>query len=94
MTLPFPPRHSMCKYRVIFEDPSQPDAAACVLCPAPEWIAQRLAEGLTEEQAMEKLVMKDIDPAIWRDYKGNRRILAIVPVEAIPKDRTFRNAWK
>jgi hypothetical protein len=38
--------------------------------------------------------MKDIPPQIWRDYKGNRCILKIVPVEMIPTDRSFRNAWK
>jgi hypothetical protein len=49
---------------------------------------------MTEEQAIEYLVMKDISPSIWRDYKGNRTIMKIVPVELIPSDRSFRNAWK
>jgi hypothetical protein len=49
---------------------------------------------MTEEQAIEYLIQKDISPAVWRDYKGNRAILKIVPVELIPSDRSFRNAWK
>jgi hypothetical protein len=49
---------------------------------------------MTEEEAIEYLVMKDISPQVWRDYKGNRCILKIVPVEMIPSDRSFRNAWK
>lgn len=49
---------------------------------------------MTEEEAIEYLIMKDIPPHIWRDYKGNRAILKIVPVELIPSDRSFRNAWK
>jgi len=49
---------------------------------------------MTEEEAIEYLVMKDISPAVWRDYKGNRIIMKIVPVELIPSDRSFRNAWK
>jgi hypothetical protein len=49
---------------------------------------------MTEEQAIEYLIQKDISPAVWRDYKGNRVILKIVPVELIPSDRSFRNAWK
>ena len=49
---------------------------------------------MTEEEAIEYLVMKDIDPAVWRDYKGNRTIMKIVPVELVPSDRSFRNAWK
>jgi hypothetical protein len=112
------------KYRVLFEDPTQPDAPAAVLVPDPNWMAAAL-EGdilppidayqrdrlvpdgqpkehpyaepigaMTEEEAIEYLVMKDIDPAVWRDYKGNRTIIKIVPVEMIPSDRSFRNAWR
>jgi len=112
------------KYRVLFEDPSQPDAPAAVLVPDPNWMAAAL-EGdilppidtyqrdrlvpdgepkehpyaepigaMTEEEAIEYLVMKDIEPAVWRDYKGNRTIMKIVPVEMIPSDRSFRNAWR
>ena len=112
------------KYRVLFEDPREPDAPAKVLVPDPNWMAAALAGDIlppidtyqrdrlvpdgepkehpyaepigpmTEEEAIEYLVMKDIDPAVWRDYKGNRTILKIVPVELIPSDRSFRNAWK
>ena len=49
---------------------------------------------LSEEEAVEYLIMKDIDPSIWRDYNGNRIIMKIVPVELIPSNRSFRNAWK
>tara|TARA_R110000796_G_scaffold171060_1_gene288021 strand:- start:444 stop:875 length:432 start_codon:yes stop_codon:yes gene_type:complete len=49
---------------------------------------------LTEEEAIEYLVQKDIPPQVWRDYQGNRIIMKIVPVELIPSDRTFRNAWR
>lgn len=111
------------KYRVLFEDPDQPDAPACVLVPDPNWMAaamhggilppidtylrdQDVADGepkehpyalpigaMTEEEAIEYLVKKDIPPRIWRDYKGNRCIMRIVPVELIPSDRSYRNAW-
>lgn len=49
---------------------------------------------MTEEEAIEYLIQKDIDPSVWRDYKGNRTIIKIVPVELIPSDRSFRNAWR
>lgn len=49
---------------------------------------------MTEEEAIEYLIMKDIDPSIWRDYNGNRTIMKIVPVELVPSNRSFRNAWK
>jgi hypothetical protein len=112
------------KYRVLFEDPSQPDAPAAVLVPDPNWMAAALAGGIlppvetylrdrdvpdgepkehpyaepigpmTEEEAIEYLIQKDIPPRVWRDYRGNRRIMAIVPVSAIPTDRSKRMAWR
>ena len=49
---------------------------------------------MTEEGAIEYLIQKDIPPRVWRDYRGNRCIMRIVPVEALPFDRDFRNAWR
>ena len=49
---------------------------------------------MPDEQSVEYLIQKDICPSIWRDYKGNRTIMKIVPVEMIPADRSFRNAWR
>ena len=112
------------KYRVLFEDPTQPDEPAKVLVPDPNFMAAALAGNvlppietyqrdrlvpdgqpkehpyaepigaMSEEEAIEYLVQKDIDPAVWRDYQGNRTIMKIVPVEMIPADRSFRNAWR
>lgn len=112
------------KYRVLFENPAEPDAPAAVLVPDPNWMAAALAGNvlppidtylrdqnvpdgqpkehpyaepigpMTEEEAIEYLVKKDISPQVWREYNGNRIIMKIVPVELIPSDRSFRNAWK
>jgi len=112
------------KYRVLFEDPAQPDAPAAVLVPDPNWLACALHGGIlppidaylrdrdvpdgqpkehpyarpigamTEEQAIEYLIQKDISPAVWRDYTGNRQIMKIVPIELIPSHRSFRDAWR
>ena len=49
---------------------------------------------MTEERSVEYLIQKDICPSIWRDYTGNRTIIKIVPVELVPSDRSFRNAWR
>ena len=49
---------------------------------------------MSEEEAIEYLIMKDICPSVWQDYKGNRTIMKIVPVELIPSNRSFRSAWK
>jgi hypothetical protein len=48
---------------------------------------------MNHEEIIEYAIQKNVDPKIWRDYKGNRQILKIVPVSSIPKDRSFRNAW-
>jgi hypothetical protein len=48
---------------------------------------------LTEEEAMEYLVMKDVPRHVWsREY--NRPMFEIVRTEDIPADRSFRNAWR
>ena len=49
---------------------------------------------MTEEQAIEYIIQKDIPPRVWRDYKGNRTILKVVRRAALPVDRTHRNAWQ
>lgn len=133
------------RYRVVFEDPDNPEACASIIVPDPNWLACALAGGIlppiecyirdreieeafhakyahllpelrptfrwdehggamhpyaspigamTEEEAIEYLIMKDLPLRVWRDYRGNRQILAIVPVEAIPSDRSYRDAWR
>lgn len=112
------------KYRVLYEDPAEPDAPAKVLVPDPNWMACALEGGIlppieaylvdkttpdgspklhpyaapigpmTEEEAIEYLIKKDIPNRVWADYKGNRVIMKVVPVELIPTDRMFRNAWR
>ena len=48
---------------------------------------------MTEEEAIEYLIQKDIPPRVW-GTASNRPRFAIVPVEAIPSDRTHRMAWR
>ena len=127
------------KYRVVFEDPNEPDAPAKILVPDPNWLAAALAGGvlppidayladaakvaqweqdhgtlegfawnkvggashpyaapigpMTEEEAIEYLIQKDIPPRVWAT-DTNRPRFAIVPVEAIPTDRSHRMAWR
>ena len=48
---------------------------------------------LSEEEAIEYLVMKDIPRHIWsKEY--NRPMFKIVKTEDVPSDRSFRNAWR
>lgn len=48
---------------------------------------------MTEEEAMEYLIKKDVPERVWKDYRGNRQILKVVSVDKIPKDRLQRDAW-
>ena len=111
------------QYRVVYEDPHDPEAPARVLVPDPHWMAyalhgnvlppietylrdQKVPDGepkkhpyaepigpMTEEEAIEYQIQKDIPPHVWSDYGGNPTILKIVPVELVPSDSSFRNAW-
>lgn len=49
---------------------------------------------MTEEEAMEYLIQKDLPRRVWCGYKGNRETLKVVPRGLIPTDRTHRNAWR
>ena len=127
----------MTNYRVIFDDPDQPDLPSMVLVPSDNWMQeamegnlppisvywalqddeqQAIAEGrhqsfkhdqakweaqftaprigpLTEQEAIEYLVMKDIPRRVWAE-EHNRSMFKIVTKDQVPSDRTFRNAWE
>ena len=48
---------------------------------------------MSEEEAMEYLILKDVPPHVVA-HKGNRPVLKIMRRDAIPKDRSQRNAWR
>jgi hypothetical protein len=112
------------KYRVVFEDPAEPDAPCAILVPDPNWLAAALAGGIlppietylvdqetpdgapklhpyaepigpmTEEQAIEYLIQKDIPQRVWNDESSNRQRFRIVNTDSIPSNRIYRNAWR
>ena len=52
-------------------------------------------EAMTEEQAIEYLIMKDIPQRVWREYqKANKPRLVICKKNQLPSTREWRNAWK
>ena len=61
------------------------------LNPQHPWAAPR--GPMTEEEAMEYIVQKDIPTRVW-GKQHNRPMFKIVPRSAIPKDKTNRNAWR
>ena len=61
-----------------------------------KWIKQFTAPRvgkLTEEEAMEYLVMKDVPRRVW-SVEYNRPMFKIVKTEEVPTDRKFRDAWR
>ncbi len=61
-----------------------------------KWEAQFTAPRigpLTEEEAIEYLIMKDIPRRVW-GKQHNRPMFKIVHKDVVPTDRSFRNAWR
>jgi len=59
---------------------------------AAQWTAPRVGP-LSEKEAIEYLIMKDIPRHIW-SQEYNRPMFRIVKTEDVPSDRQFRNAWR
>ena len=52
-------------------------------------------DAMTEEQAIEYLIMKDVPQSVWRAWnEGNRPKMVICNKEQLPGTREWRNAWK
>tara|TARA_R110000787_G_scaffold265383_3_gene371374 strand:- start:325 stop:816 length:492 start_codon:yes stop_codon:yes gene_type:complete len=49
---------------------------------------------MTEEEAMEYLLQKDVPPHVWMDDTGNRPRYKITKRSMVSADRTYRNAWR
>ena len=50
---------------------------------------------MTEEEAIEYLLMKDVPTRVWSsDYKYNRTMFKICTTEQLPQTRNYRNAWR
>jgi hypothetical protein len=52
-------------------------------------------DALTEEQAIEYLIMKDCPQSVWKEWdSGNKPKMVICRKEQLPATREWRNAWK
>ena len=52
-------------------------------------------EAMTEEEAIEYLIMKDVPQSVWQTWdEGNRPKMVICKKEQLPQTRTWRNAWR
>lgn len=57
-----------------------------------QYTAPRI-EPLSEQEAIEYLIMKDIPRRVW-GQEHNRPMFKIVTKDQVPSDRLFRNAWR
>ena len=52
-------------------------------------------DAMTEEQAIEYLIMKDVPQSVWQTWdEGNRPKMVICRKEQLPVTREWRNAWR
>ena len=52
-------------------------------------------EAMTEEQAIEYLIRKDIPQRVWRTWdEGNKPKMVICRLHQLPEHRQWRNAWQ
>lgn len=50
---------------------------------------------MTEEEAIEYLIMKDVPEDVWRNWdEGNRPKMIICKKQQLPQTREWRNAWR
>ena len=50
---------------------------------------------MTEEQAIEYLIMKDMPENVWKNWnEGNRPKMVICKINQLPQTREWRNAWR
>ena len=52
-------------------------------------------DAMTEEQAIEYLIQKDVPMSVWKNWnKGNKPKMVICRRNQLPTTREWRNAWK
>ena len=60
-----------------------------------EYIMSKPIGPMTEEEAIEYLIMKDVPARVWHsDYKYNRQMFKIIKMDQLPKDRKYTDCWR
>ena len=80
------------EYCIVWEDPETPDEPAKVTHLLHN---TKPIKAMTEEQAIEYLIMKDIPSRVWQnEERSNRPRMIICTKKQLPQKRIWRNAWK
>lgn len=73
----------MTRRRIVYQ---RPDGGVSVVVPSPRYVAQLMAEGMSEAEAIAAVRAKDVPP--------DATDVAEADQDDIPTDRTFRDAWR
>ena len=88
------PEREEPQYCIVWEDPKELDEPVKVTVPTPEWLAMTMHGNVSEEEAMEYLLQKDIPSRVCADNTSNTADYYICKRSMIPTNREFRNAWR
>ena len=91
-------------YRVVYEQNIDEPAKVLVPEAKPDFVKHTRGyllhetdpvEPMTEEQAIEYLIMKDIPREVWQTWdEGNKPKMVICRKQQLPSTREWRNAWR
>mgnify|MGYP003676846596 CR=1 FL=1 len=68
------------------------DEKGAVIFPHP--LHDDVIPAMTEEEAMEYLLQKDVPQYVWKDATGNAPRFKITKRAMVSTDRSYRNAWR
>lgn len=88
------PEREEPQYCIVWEVPKELDEPVKVTVPTPEWLAMTMHGNVSEEEAMEYLLQKDVPSRVWADNTSNTPHYYICKRSMIPTNREFRNAWR
>jgi hypothetical protein len=70
------------------------DAQGNFIGPSDYWESFEGIPAMTEEEAIEYLIQKDIPQHVWKDDRANRPRFVICKTHQLPATREYRNAWR
>jgi len=70
------------------------DEVGTFIGPQDYWSSYDAISAMTEEEAIEYLIRKDVPRHVWQTERANRLRFAICTIEQLPATREWRNAWR
>jgi len=70
------------------------NAVGTFIGPRDYWSSYDAVPAMSEEEAIEYLIRKDVPRHVWQTGRANRLRFAICTIEQLPATREWRNAWR